>query len=189
MEVVELLDALPKPTTVECFVESLDRPLKVIGSTSTLSAQPANQGSPRLFGIFGPLLVSWVPAGPGSRVLEFSEERGAILSVKAELHMPIEDKIEYADFEHILLEGGGTACGACHLLEEPVDDIPLGPFFASEALRPGTPDTVRVQTVRDLHNHCDLDFDARRCSILAATFEHGEVVDSDFPRPLPTIYD
>lgn len=191
--VVELLESLPRPVTVECFVESLERPLNLIASESTFSAQPAAQGSPRIFGMYEGFIASWVPRGDGSHVLEFAEQRPDFRSVKAELHMPIEGAITYDDFAHVNKDpelGEGTICGGCHHLEEPVPDIGLGgTFYQSEALRVATAETVRVQTLRDLHDYCDPEFDPRRCDILAATFDHGEVVDSDFPRVLPTIYD
>lgn len=38
---VALINALPPPVTVACFVESLDRPLQVVATASDLSAQPA----------------------------------------------------------------------------------------------------------------------------------------------------
>lgn len=191
IDVVALLDALPRPVTVECFVESLERPLKVIASSSTFSAQPAAQGSPRVFVLYDNFVISFVPMGDGSHVLEFAEERPDARSVKAELHVPIERDITYADFTHIenSAEIPPTICGGCHHGEAPVDDIPLGVFYASEALRPSLAETVRVQDLEDLHTYCDPAFDERRCSIFSAMFDHGPVEDTDFPRALPTIYD
>lgn len=186
---VEYLDALPRPVTVSCFVEGLERPLNVIASVSAFSAQPAAEGSPRIFALFDGFVASWVPMGSGSEVLEFAEERPDFRSVKAEIHMPITDVVTFDDFAHINTESGGTICSGCHHFEEPVHDIAFGEFYQSEALRPATSETVRVPALRDLHEYCDPEFDDRRCEIFAATFEHGEVVDTDFPRVLPTIYD
>lgn len=190
MEAIDLMDALPRPVTVDCFVESLDRPMRILASSSTFSAQPASKDSPRTFFISGRLIVSWVPAGDGSRVLEFSEERPLLRSVKAEIEMPIDDTITYANFEHINTDQGGTVCAGCHLNEIPDEELStFGTFYQSESLRPATTETLHVDDVRRLWEACDRTEDERRCDIFDAMFTHGEVIDSDFPRSLPTIYD
>jgi hypothetical protein len=175
--------------TVECFVESLQRPLDVIGSSNDFSAQPARTDSPRVLVMYDPLIVSWVPSGDGSERLEFSEERPGSRSVKAELLMPVEEAIGPPNFEHMFNTGGmSTVCGGCHFDEEPAD-IGYGNLYESGALRVAPQEVVGVPYLRQLHEECDRADDARRCDIFGAMFEHGEVRDSDFSRDLPTVYD
>ena len=52
-EVVTLLNALPKPLNLPCFVASLARPLSLHAVNSPFSAQPAQgRRSPRIFIFF-----------------------------------------------------------------------------------------------------------------------------------------
>ncbi len=190
--VLALMNSLPKPVTVECFVESLERPMPIIGSLDTASAQPSNgEHAPRLFAIYGTMVISFVPDGEGSRVIEFAEQRPNLRSVKAELKMPIEDEATPEDaFEHIKQENGeGTICGTCHVDEERATDITYGEAYVSRAFRPTRPLTVTLDYVEAEHEACDPDATPRRCSIYDALFSRGNVYDGDFPRPLPTILD
>lgn len=191
VSMVALMEALPQPVTVPCFVQALPRPMSIVASSSTFSAQPAAEGSPRVFAILDKFVVSWVPGGPGSEVLEFSEERPDGMSIKAELKMPVQGPITYEHFSHINQpERSGTACRGCHQNETLADDIGLGgEFFMSEALRVATRERVSVDAMRDLHLYCDRELNAERCDIFAAMFDHGEVVEGEFLRSLPTIYD
>lgn len=190
--VLTLMNSLPRPVTVQCFLQSLERPMPIIGSLDTASAQPAEgERSPRLFAIYGTMVISFVPEGDGSRVIEVAEQRPLLRSVKAEMKMPIEDEATPADaFDHLLQEeGGGTFCGTCHSNEERAIDITYGEAYVSQAFRPTRPLTVDLEHVRAQHESCDRDATPRRCSIYDALFSRGEVYDGDFPRPLPTILD
>lgn len=188
--VVDLIDALPRPVTVACFVESLARPMTVIGSSSFFSAQPAaGAEAPRIFAVYDAMIMSFVPDGDGSYLLEFAEERPSNLSVKAEVHMPVEGEITYDDaFDHLRFREG-TVCGSCHRAEEPAQDIEYGDAYVSLALRPATHETVRVDEIRAQALACDSEATPRRCEIYDALFGGGDVHDGDFPRSLPTIYD
>ena len=54
-ETVTLINALPKPLTLPCFLESLARPLEMSATFSVVSAQPAvGHRSPRVFLFLGP---------------------------------------------------------------------------------------------------------------------------------------
>jgi hypothetical protein len=189
-EAMLLADSLPKPLTVSCYVESLARPMTVIGSNDFISAQPAGgPEAPRIFAIYDELIISFVPDGAGSKVLEFAEERPLGLSVKAELKMPVDGAITPdLPFEHIL-EDGGTSCGSCHQFEEPDPTIDYAEAYASEAIRPSLSMTVRHDKLAELAAQCDGEATPRRCDIFDAMFYRGDVEDGDFPRPLPTIYD
>ena len=190
MGVLELLDSLPRPVTVSCFVESLERPMTVIGSADFFSAQPADgPHAPRMFAVYNRMIMSFVADGDGSHVLEFAEERPGAMSIKAEIVMPIEGELHPdAAFEHIKFETG-TVCGSCHRQEERADDIDYGDAFVSRALRPARSEIVRVPDLLFQHEECDPELTPRRCEIYDALFYKGKIEDGDFPRILPTIYD
>ncbi len=189
--VIDLMNSLPKPVTVPCFVESLDRPMTVLGSSDVFSAQPAGgENAPRIFAVYDQMIMSFVPDGKGSTVLEFAEERGVNMSVKGEIVMPVEDEITAdAAFEHIKFGEDGTVCGSCHQQEAQASDITYGDAYESLALRPARTEIVRLEDMQFQHEICDPELTPRRCQIYDALFYRGEVEDGDFPRLLPTIYD
>lgn len=189
-EAMLLADSLPKPLTVACFVEALDRPMKVIASTDFISAQPAaGADAPRIFVFYDQLIISFVPDGEGSHVIEFGEERPFAMSVKAELNMPVTGAVTpELPFEHITAEGG-TTCGGCHAAEVRDDLIDYAEAYSSEAIRPALSQTVRLDGLEEAAGRCDPAESPERCEIFDALFYRGELSDADFPRSLPTIYD
>src|SRR3712207_6534727 len=63
-EAVALVSALPRPLTVGCYLESLERPLRVNATSAVISLQPAaGPRNPRMFLFAGNLVSSIVPAG------------------------------------------------------------------------------------------------------------------------------
>lgn len=191
LEALEFIDALPRPTTVACVLEALDRPMNVVGSSSPFSAQPAaGEAAPRIFAIYTTLVLSVVPDGDGSHVIEFAEERPNARSVKAELAMPVVDELRLDDaFDHLDREGVGSICGSCHKNEQPAFDIHYADAYESQALRPTKNDLITLYDMEVQAEACDVGATPERCAIYDAIFYRGEVVDSDFPRPLPTLYD
>lgn len=189
-EALTFIDSLPRPVTVPCVVESLARPMSIIGSTSPFSAQPAaGDEAPRIFAIYETLVLSFVPDGDGSRVLEFAEERPNARSVKAELKMPVEGELVFAEaFDHLEMNTG-SVCGSCHKNEQPAWDIDYANAFESQALRPTRNDVVDLYTIFEQAEACDSQITPDRCDIYDALFYRGDVLDGDFPRPLPTIFD
>ena len=186
---LSLIDSLPRPLTLTCFIESLPRPLNVIGSTNDFSLQAAEPSSPRVLAIFDQLVVSWVPAGPGRQRLEFAEERPNARSVKAEVLLPMDGSVTPQTFEHMLHPGGqSTTCGGCHFDEVP-EDVNGIRLFASKSLRVAPDEVVRVEGLRALHEACDDGVEPARCAVWNAMFAHGDVLDTEFPRNLPTVYD
>src|SRR5688572_21417826 len=97
-ELVELINGLPHPASLACFLESLERPLALNATSNTQSAQPAvGKRSPRIFLILNESLrVSLVPGGD---TLEYAEvdARDESRSVKGELHFPIEGQLAPED--------------------------------------------------------------------------------------------
>jgi hypothetical protein len=189
-EAVTLLNALPKPTSVACFLESLDRPLQAIATRNIVSAQPAfSATSPRIFLRRGQLVLSVVPEGAGSHLIEFSYLlEGDTRSVKAELALPLTDTVPAsAPYEHVLptdpagLARGGTVCGGCHAQEERVQNIDFASAFSSVSFRPNPSYQVSLEMLAAEQKSCDRAAQPERCAMLTALFGHGAVTPAEFP--------
>ena len=188
-EALALLDALPSPVSVACVIESLDRPLRVVATRGTVSAQPAaSEASPRIFVLSGHLTMSIVPDGRGREVLEFGESDGAGQSVKGELFMPVETPVAPGKpFDHLRYNEHVTVCGLCHRDERlhPAAHHPNA--YISVAFRPLPRELVTLPHLRAEADACDPSTEAERCEILSAVFDHGEVEAASFPDTYDTI--
>ncbi len=182
-EVVALLGALPLPTTLPCFLESLERPLAIAVTTNDFSAQPADgPESPRMFIVSGPLTMSVVPTGIGRNLLEFAVDVGNRESVKAELSFPLTERVTDADpYDHVRGPGGGTSCNGCHAGERLSDEIDVAEAYISEALQPPEEEQYSIGFVQQVAGTCDPDSGDERCAMLTAVFAHGDVTNVDFP--------
>lgn len=191
LETVQLLNALPKPTSVACFVESLARPLSVYATNSTFSAQPAlGTKSPRVFIKLGQLWVSVVIDGESSYLVEFGDllPGDPTRSIKGELELPLYVPVAAsAPFDRVTY-GQGTACGLCHYDERPADNMPFPGAFASIAFRPRDDTRVSIDSLRIEHQSCDWHSERHRCEMLSAVFEGGTVEEEPFPNSMPTFY-
>lgn len=188
-EVVALLDALPAPVTIPCFLESLDRPLEIEATLSRVSAQPAyGARSPRLFLFIGDqLILSIVPEGIGAPLLEMSEIVGEARSRKAELELPIATPIApSAPYDRVVFEAG-TVCGGCHYGEQRDESVDFARAYVSNALRPYDLDLVPLDRVRAEWLACRPEQEPDRCAMLEAIFGHGEVRHRPFPAEFPTL--
>jgi hypothetical protein len=192
-EAVTLLNALPKPTSVSCFLESLDRPLYASATNNFLSAQPAfSSASPRIFLRIEQLVLSVVPEGPGSHLIEFSYLiEGDARSVKAELGLPLADAVPaWAPYDHVRptdsagLARGGTVCGGCHAQEERFQAIDFATAFSSVAFRPNPSHRVQLETLAQAQKSCDARAQPERCAMLTALFDHGPVLQAEFPNTM-----
>ncbi|HEY0463265.1 MAG TPA: hypothetical protein VGC79_03605 [Polyangiaceae bacterium] len=192
-EAVTLLNALPKPTSVACFLESLDRPLQAIATRNIVSAQPAfSAASPRIFLRLEQLVLSVVPEGGGSRLIEFSYLlEGDARSIKAELAAPLTEAVSAsAPYQHTLptdpegLARGGTVCGGCHGGEERVKEIDFAPAFSSVAFRPNPSYQVSLEALAEAERSCDRAAQPERCAILTALFGHGPITQAEFPNTM-----
>src|SRR5690606_30220026 len=129
LEVVELLNAMPKPVTLSCFVESLARPLALAASRSMFSAQPAlDARSPRLF-IFsdGPIMTLVAERG-GRHVLACVELRSATHSLNAEVEYPVERELEPTEaFDQVMYNDTTAICAFCHGADQPDPNIQVAP--------------------------------------------------------------
>lgn len=187
-EVVTLINALPKPLSLPCFLESLERPLEVNLTYSLFSAQPA-QGtrSPRIFLFRDPTVLSIVPEGDGAALLEFGEQRPEFRSLKAEITFPVSARLERsAPFDHLLATPQLTTCGGCHAAESQETEILGVPTFVSQALRPRPQEQVSLASLNYELEICDRVLEPRRCAMLDALLGWGPVNERSFPVAMPT---
>lgn len=181
-ELVALVDALPRPTTLPCVIESLDRPLSLYASSSEAGAQPAlGIDSPRIFVFSGALTMSVTLHGD-HETLEIAQAIGDRRSIKAELSFPIDEPLApSAPYDAVAL-GGGTSCGLCHGGETQVASITHATAWASDVYQDEPEQAVSVSFLRQHAIACDHEAEPGRCEMLDAIFGHGEVVQGDLDR-------
>jgi hypothetical protein len=178
-ELVLLLNSLPKLTTVACFLQSLDRPLDIYATRSTLSAQPAGGAAdPRTFIIIDDLAVSIVPGGRASSVLEFGYRATEDRSVKGEIPFPIKQDLTDEQMVAQIELGTGSLCGGCHTREAPARGAYFEGAFESNVITPNPFYEVELSALRTESEVCDTDAEPGRCAILSGLFDHGEVRSS-----------
>lgn len=187
-ETVELVNGLPKPASLACFLEALERPLRLVATRSFFSAQPAvGSRSPRIFLFIDGIIHSIVPEGSARNLLEMGETSSPGWSIKAELEFPITEEITLATaFERLPLNDI-TTCGVCH--DGHVPALGIAGAFESEALRPADEELVPLVELEEEARSCDAELEPERCAMLGALFQHGEVIPTEFPRSVRTIFD
>ena len=183
-----MINALPKPLSLPCFLESLARPLQIHATYSLFSAQPAvGLRSPRIFVFQDPTVMSIVPDGDGAALLEFGEQRPEFRSLKAEIAFPVSARLDPgAPFDHLLFTPQLTTCGACHAGEDQESEISGVRTFVSLALRPRPSEQVSAGSLNHELEICDRAREPQRCAILDGLFGWGQVTDRDFPVELAT---
>lgn len=188
-EVTDLINALPKPLELPCFLKSLKRPLFMNITASRLSAQPADgEASPRIFLFSERLILSVVPSGRGSPYLELSEMYGDTNSIKAELEFPIEEEIEYRTGFDAINTGGRTSCSACHNGETRDPRFPDYEVYLSTAIKPNR--NLEFDDFKMEFYNCELQSSPdKRCQMINAIFKQGEVYPADFPTTMPTWFE
>lgn len=187
-EVIALVNALPRPVTIPCFLESLDRPLRLNATSSVVSAQPSvGARSPRIFLFSGQnLILSVVPDGVGRLLLEAGQLTSSTRSIKGEIKFPVDHALRDEEpFGHLPF-GRTTSCGLCHRSEEPV--FGLEGAVESGALRPTPRLAVPLEDIRGHHARCDAATEPERCAFLKALFDHGPVTAHEFPAEMPTFF-
>ena len=190
-EMLDFINELPHPVQLPHLLESLSRPLALNANFNTQSAQPAlGKRSPRIFVILNESLsMSFVPGADPT--LEFGERNASEpgLSVKAELHFPIEDQLLPADaFTRLAPEAAtgltldqATRCGVCHAKEKPASDYLVQGAFTSAIVKPSSFFAVDVAAIKRERDTCDAVSEPERCAVLHAIFDHGDVVQKAFP--------
>jgi hypothetical protein len=187
-EAVQLANALPFPVTAECFVEALDRPLRLEATRSRSSAQPAaGERSPRLFLWTSETFVITIAIdGRGRNLVEFGQFVTPRRSIKGELEFPLTgpvsiteplDRIRNAEFPRI------TTCFVCHDHEEDEPSVPRG--RSSLALRPHPATLVSVDALHGELERCDESAEPERCRWLHALLDHGPIEHRPFDAALP----
>jgi hypothetical protein len=187
-ETITLLNALPKPLTIPCFVESLARPLQMHATFGILSAQPAvGARSPRIFLFLGPNTMSIVPDGVGAYVLEFGEKRENFRSLKGELAFPVNDQVPAsAPFDRVIFNDQLTTCGLCHANEVAEPNAATARAFVSQSLRPPARNDVSIPFLQNELANCNRASEPYRCSILDALLSLGPVSETAFPLEMAT---
>jgi len=177
-EAVALINSLPRPTSVACLVESLDRPLRLSATESDFSAQPAHgRRSPRIFLFSGPLILSVVPDGPGAEVVEFSQFDDSGRSIKVAPEAP---------YTKVMFQPELTHCGLCHADEQPAYRVGNAWAYSSRALRPVDSTLVPLEELRREASTCDASVEPERCRLLQELFEHGTPRAHSFPASFST---
>ncbi|HET6150889.1 MAG TPA: hypothetical protein VFH68_25355 [Polyangia bacterium] len=189
-DAVALLNALPKPTSAACFVESLDRPLSIFATSSTISAQPAlSPRSPRVFLRLDELVLSVAIDGDSSRKIEFSDLiAGDTRSIKGELLLPLSEPVARGALYDGVLSGTGTVCGFCHSNEEPAAMVDFPQAYSSLAFRPNVRYQVPLTTLAHENQVCDRDTEPARCEMLSAIFGGGDVIEARFSEAMTLFY-
>jgi len=178
-EAIELINSLPRPTSLACFLQSLDRPLTLFMTESDQSLQPATgPQSPRTFVLRDDLEMSIVFDGEASNTLEFGYRTSSARSIKAEILFPIRrDVSESTLFDRIEVSPYTSVCGACHIAEVRADfpGFPNG-VFESEVFEPFGIFEVELDNLKAEAGSCDENAEPDRCELLSAIFDHGETV-------------
>lgn len=177
-QVTNLINALPKPLSIDCFLSALQKPFSTYAVNNQFSAQPA-QGveNPRIFIIRGNLLMSVVTAGPGMKLLEMSEVISASTSVKGEVEFPVLNNLDpNSAFSRILSPlGGGTNCKGCHSGEV----IYSGLSYVSTLVRPDPIKKISLPFLKYQAGRCT-NMNDLRCRMLRAIFPDS-TTDGNFP--------
>jgi hypothetical protein len=134
------------------------------------------------------LSMSLVPGAEPT--LELGERNASnSLSVKAEIHFPVEGMLAPGDaFSRLspdlstgLTLDEATSCGVCHDNEVPTADYPFRGAFASAVVKPTAFFMLDIESIRHERDICEDMAEPERCAVLRALFDHGPVVAEGFP--------
>lgn len=183
-DLLKYINGLPKPLELDCFLQKLKRPLYVNATSSQDSVQEADgERSPRIFIFKNKLIISIVPSGSGSEILEFSEMTSSSRSIKGELTLPIYAKVMPPEPYIRINNGDKTSCSGCHK-DEAFEHFSEGgaKVFSSIAFKPRSSQAVSLSSMHREHYLCNVaGSETKRCKILNGLFSHGEVLHQDFP--------
>jgi hypothetical protein len=175
--------------TIDCFVESLDRPLGVLATNSIFSAQPAaGPRSPRIFLFSGNIVMSIAPEGIGSQALEVAEYTAPLRSIKGEIEFPLHAALAPSSPYDRIRYMNGTLCAGCHGPEEPAPSVTFATAFESDVIRPRAQELVSIDYLGQEAKTCDPAKEPYRCAMLRSVVGHGALVQRSFPAQARTIY-
>jgi hypothetical protein len=181
--VVDLVNALPMPVELPCFLESLDRPFGLYASSSQAGAQPAvGDRSPRLFLYRDPLVMTVVPEGTGAHALELALFVGDRKSVKAEIRFPVETPLTHDAPYEVIYVGAGTSCGTCHGTESRYAPIEHARAYQSDVFQDDASAAIPLGFAQQNAHDCDAELEPQRCAMLRAVFAHGALDPWELPR-------
>lgn len=188
VEALSLINALPKPLTLSCFLQSLARPLALRATNSVLSLQPADgPRSPRIFVFAREMTMSVVPSGSGADLLEFGETRTNYRSLKAEIVFPVQSQLPLsAAFDHLMFNEQFTTCAVCHADETQESNTSGVRQFVSRALRPIAQDRVPLERLEQELAICDFTREPERCAVLDGLLGWGAVTEGEFDQNIAT---
>lgn len=176
-EALILMNSLPKPVSLACFLQALSRPLSLYMTSSDQSLQPSpGARSPRTFIVYEPMVLSIVLDGPAKIALELGYRTSPSRSVKTELLFPLTTDVTFANVFDEVVSGNLTKCGNCHTGETVTfhPDLPVD-VFESDIIAPFEMYEVALPALRAEHSSCDAAAEPERCALLSALFDHGEV--------------
>jgi hypothetical protein len=178
-EAMILMNTLPRPTTLACFLQALERPLELYATSSGQSLQPSpGPRSPRTFIVNEPLVMSIVFEGKGAVALELGYRTSETRSVKTEILFPLTRDVTYANlFDEVMQGDTQTRCSACHIGEvrTVTPTLPNMDVFESDIFLPYDRLAVDVDSLRAERASCDAAVEPERCALLSAVFDFGEV--------------
>jgi hypothetical protein len=176
-EALILMNSLPKPVSLACFLQALSRPLSLYMTSSDQSLQPSpGARSPRTFIVYEPMVLSIVLDGPARIALELGYRTSASRSVKTEILFPLSTDVTFANVFDEVVSGNLTKCGNCHTGETVTfhPDLPVD-VFESDIIAPFEMYEVDLAALRAERSNCDPAAEPERCALLSALFDHGEV--------------
>lgn len=176
-QAIILMNSLPRPTTLKCFLQALERPLSLYMTSSDQSLQPSpGPRSPRTFIVNEPLVISVVLDGPAAAALELGLRTTETRSIKTEIIFPLTTDVNYDNFFAEVTQGESTKCAACHTGEVQTlsPELPIE-VFESDIIRPFEDTEVTIGSLRNEHESCDEASEPDRCGLLSALFDYGEV--------------
>lgn len=182
-QVVALINSLPRPVTLPCFLEALDHPIHMFASQSSASAQPASgPENPRFFIFNLPLIMTVTTDGVGENKLLLSVLKpGNLLSTKAQIEFPVSGELTTEMPYTSAFSNGGTSCRACHQNESADPTVNVAAAFMSSALRPLAASEVDLNSMESQYQLCNPLQTPDRCLMLRVLFGTGPVLRTDFP--------
>jgi hypothetical protein len=185
-QAVDLINALPKPLTIYCFLEALQRPLFVNATSNDFSAQGATSiNSPRIFIKYKKLIISFVPEREGSQNIELAEETTVGNTIKGDLHFPIEEAklAEVAPYQSIFKAGEPSCANLCHSGYEALKTFENGTVkYSSEQIFPKASKDVTVEEMKEWRDQCD-PYISPLCDFYRSMFDSGEVKSFIYAAP------
>lgn len=186
-DAVALINKLPRPATVPCFIAAIPRPFQLTATDSTFSGQPAkDKVEPRYFVHTNGMLITLVSAGVGKNKVEFSELRGSTESIKGEVAFPIEaDVTAEQPYTSIFNSSNGTtSCGFCHVNERPAGAGYPPEATISRALAPAPTRIMLYFELSSLAEQCKASL-GRGCTYARALFHNQTPSEYTIPSDMP----